>query len=488
MRAFVSFIRPLRILQLFVLVALFATACAGLLRDTANAYGGFSDVDESQFYGDAVAWMTAEGITTGISPGCFGPDQVATRGQAVTFLWRYIDPDRAPRHSFTDVTAAYQQEPVSWAASTGVTTGLTSSRFGPDNLATRAHVVTFLWRLEGEPRNGVPPHGFDDVIEGWQQGAISWAADKGIVAGRSSAIFDPDTAVTRAELATILWRWAGRPQVVAVPDVVCGSSGTIDLTGFPTPATTGIAGAGLSPSDLTKSGSITIREDGTVIDMLDVNGVIRVQADNVVIKRTRIRHSEGFGIRNEGRNLVVEDTTIIGGSTTATSNIAYSNYRCTRCNLSGAVDGATAYNNVVIEQSYIHDLRKGPGTHNDGIQSSGGSNVTVRGSTILGPYQESTSAILAQTNIDKIDNWNILDNYLHGGSYTVYLRDKGNGNGHPTNSTISGNVFAASTSSVFAACARNKSEAECNTLGNTMSVSPRVDVSNNTFDNGRPVS
>ncbi|MEM9467866.1 MAG: S-layer homology domain-containing protein [Actinomycetota bacterium] len=480
--------RTLRVnlLARLALIAAVIAATVSLAPAPAGAYGGFSDVEEGRYYADAVAWMTNEGITTGISPGCFGPDELATRGQVVTFLWRYVDPNPTGGHSFTDVTASYQQAPVSWAASTGVTTGLTSTLFGPNNPATRAQVVTFLWRIAGEPTAGIPGHGFSDVTAGWQQAAISWAKHAGVVTGRTDSTFDPDTPVTRAEFAAILWRFDGQPQVTPIPDTTCGGS-TPSLDGFPTASTTGIAGVGLSPGDLTPSGTITITQDGAVIDMLDVSGVIKVQADNVTIRRTRIRHSSGFGIRNEGRNLVVEDTTIIGSTTDAQSAIAYTHYRCTRCNMSGAVDGATAYANVVIEDSYIHNLRKGPGTHNDGIQGSGGSNVTIQGNTILGPYQTSTSAILAQTNVAPIDNWKILDNYLHGGSYTVYLRDKGNGNGSPTNSIISGNVFVASTSGVFAACLQYKSAFECNTLDNTISASGGVTITNNVFDNGRPV-
>ncbi|MEM9202368.1 MAG: right-handed parallel beta-helix repeat-containing protein [Actinomycetota bacterium] len=259
--------------------------------------------------------------------------------------------------------------------------------------------------------------------------------------------------------------------------------------GFPTAATTGFVGAGYTLADLTPSGGIDIREDGAVIDRLDVNGRIRVFADNVTIKNSRIRHESAYGIdiRPGSTGLVVEDTTIIGIANTAAANIGQSNYTCRRCNLSQAVDGAKLGTNVTIEDSIVHNMRKFAGTHNDGMQNSGGGhNVLVSGNTILGPYRTSTSAIIAQTNVGTIDNMIVTGNYMYGGSYTVYLRDKGSGHGAPTNSAITNNVFAPYATGVFAACLANSGDAEaCNTKGNTVSVAAGVTWSGNVFANGQ---
>ena len=48
----------------------------------------FDDVPPGRYFSEAVAWMAAEGITTGTAPGRFSPHQEVDRAQAVTFLWR----------------------------------------------------------------------------------------------------------------------------------------------------------------------------------------------------------------------------------------------------------------------------------------------------------------------------------------------------------------------------------------------------------------
>jgi hypothetical protein len=88
-------------------VALLAAVLpVGLVSPTsAGAPPVFEDVPPDAFYADAVAWAVAKGITTGLGgPNQFGPDVVATRSQALTFLWRYVgEPTGFPPSEFEDV-------------------------------------------------------------------------------------------------------------------------------------------------------------------------------------------------------------------------------------------------------------------------------------------------------------------------------------------------------------------------------------------------
>lgn len=112
---------------------------------------GFSDVNENAYYHDAVAWAVEQGITTGTSPQTFSPDEPVTRGQAVTFLYRYAGTPAASGGSFEDVAdGAYYADAVRWAVSEGLTNGVTPTRFVPNDNCTRAHVVTFLYRGFGD--------------------------------------------------------------------------------------------------------------------------------------------------------------------------------------------------------------------------------------------------------------------------------------------------------------------------------------------------
>ena len=73
---------------------------------------------------------------------------MVTRGQTVTFLWRYSGSPEASASSFTDVAAdAYYATAVAWAAKEGITSGTSATTFSPDAPCTRAQIVTFLYRV-----------------------------------------------------------------------------------------------------------------------------------------------------------------------------------------------------------------------------------------------------------------------------------------------------------------------------------------------------
>ena len=180
----------------------------------ASAAAGFGDVDAGRWYTAPIAWLVAEDITNGTEPGCFSPHDAVTRGQIVTFLYRLDDArgntPQTSDHPFADVVAGYQQVPVGWAYLNDVTKGTTSPTFAPDIAVTRGDFAALLWRYAGEPVAS-SPHPFVDVVRGYQQVAVSWMAEEAITTGTTPTTFDPDGAMTRAEAATFLFRFMGRP-------------------------------------------------------------------------------------------------------------------------------------------------------------------------------------------------------------------------------------------------------------------------------------
>ena len=102
----------------------------------------------TDYYYEAVLWAVGEGITTGLSATTFGPNQACTRAQVVTFLYRAFDePSVSGTNSFTDVKSTdYFAKAVNWAVKKGITTGLSTTSFGPSNACTRGQIVTFLYR------------------------------------------------------------------------------------------------------------------------------------------------------------------------------------------------------------------------------------------------------------------------------------------------------------------------------------------------------
>lgn len=114
---------------------------------------GFSDVVADSFYEEAVNWAKAEGITTGVTATEFGPDLAMTRAMYATLLWRAAgSPTGNPDSGFGDVDdGLYYTEAVDWLLAQGLTTGVAAGVFAPDMTLTRAMGITFLWRQDGAP-------------------------------------------------------------------------------------------------------------------------------------------------------------------------------------------------------------------------------------------------------------------------------------------------------------------------------------------------
>lgn len=106
---------------------------------------------------EGVAWIHDAGIDPGTSFVTFFPDQPLTRAAPASWLYRLAGGPTAGPHPFTDVISEWQQAPVSWMAESGITTGTSPTTFAPDHTLTRAQLITFLYRYQGEPAVTVDP-------------------------------------------------------------------------------------------------------------------------------------------------------------------------------------------------------------------------------------------------------------------------------------------------------------------------------------------
>jgi len=149
-------------------------------------------------------WSAGNGIAS-IDRLCLEPDAVVTRGEASVYIWNMENQPVAPVHGFVDVTVEGQNAAVSWMAHNEISSGTSPTTFSPDTALTRAQLVTFLWRLAGRP--AAPAHAFGDVQAAWQQDSVSWAADQKITTGNTLTTFSPDNTLTFAQLITFLWRY-----------------------------------------------------------------------------------------------------------------------------------------------------------------------------------------------------------------------------------------------------------------------------------------
>jgi hypothetical protein len=140
---------------------------------------------------------------------------------------------------------------------------------------------------------------------------------------------------------------------------------------------------------------------------------------------------------------VVQDTEIDGLGNADGVALGFDNYVARRLNVHNIGDGLRMGENVVIEDSYVHDLVYGNGSHNDAIQSDGGSNYVIRHNRIENSHDQ-TSAILLSTNIGRISDVVVDNNLMAGGGYTFYAgTDEGGpaGNLRATNNRFSRMFF-----------------------------------------------
>ena len=117
--------------------------------------------------------------------------------------------DSCPLGAFGDLTAAaWYHDGVHYCLENGLMRGVSGGEFLPDGSTTRAQLVTILWRLEGSPETTGAVRFGDTAGGAWYTEAVRWAAGCGVVKGYDDGRFGPDDAVTREQMAAILYRYA----------------------------------------------------------------------------------------------------------------------------------------------------------------------------------------------------------------------------------------------------------------------------------------
>lgn len=170
----------------------------------------FNDIShKSREFRDAVKWAYENGVANGKTEKTFCPDDDCTRAQIVTMLWRSAgSPKVKSKCGFTDVSYdSYYYDAVSWAVSKGITLGYTDSIFAPDELCTRAQIVSFLYRFAGSPKVSDDSAFTDIAADSYYCDAVAWAVNNGITRGYEDGSFQPDTYCTRAQAVTFLYRY-----------------------------------------------------------------------------------------------------------------------------------------------------------------------------------------------------------------------------------------------------------------------------------------
>ena len=189
-------------LMLLSLVTASAAGPASAPQDvsTYSAVAGFTDVDSSDYFADAVQWAVDNGVTNGTTPTTFSPTNTVVRADAVTFLWRASgSPAPAADSSpFTDVTDpdAYYYNAVLWAAEQEITNGVTADTFGLRGTLTYEQILALLCRATGGDAYGAD----------WSALALAWAQENGLTDGLA---FSPADSCPRCDMVYFLWKQLG---------------------------------------------------------------------------------------------------------------------------------------------------------------------------------------------------------------------------------------------------------------------------------------
>ena len=178
----------------------------------------FNDVPESYWAYDAIQYVYGEGLMAGTSGTTFAPENVTTRGQIVTILWRLSgSPVVNYLMDFDDVDpAAYYGEAIRWATSEGIVGGYGGGVFGPNDPITREQLAVMLYRYAqhegcdvsiGEDTNILSYADFADLSE-YAIPAMQWACGAGIISGTGDgSTLTPQGEATRAQAAVMLMRF-----------------------------------------------------------------------------------------------------------------------------------------------------------------------------------------------------------------------------------------------------------------------------------------
>ncbi|MDR0889316.1 MAG: S8 family serine peptidase [Oscillospiraceae bacterium] len=175
-------------------------------------YEDFTDCVDA-WYHESVDYAVANGLMNGTSSTTFAPDASLTRGMIVTVLYRAEgSPEVAAPATFTDVpTGQYYSDAVAWAQANNIVNGISATEFAPMDNVTREQLATIMWRYAGSPTATADLSAFTDAasVSGYAVGAVNWAVSEGIINGYTPTSISPKGNATRAQFATIMMRYFG---------------------------------------------------------------------------------------------------------------------------------------------------------------------------------------------------------------------------------------------------------------------------------------
>ena len=175
----------------------------------------FSDVTEAKslkWAADSIDFMADSGLVNGTSANKFSPTNNLIRGDLVVMLYRIAgQPSVAGiKNPFTDVKQTdYYYNAILWAYSKGVVSGTSTTAFSPKKNVTRQDIATILYRYSGKPAATGNLNAFTDrsKVSSYATDAMMWAVGKGYITGTTATTLNPTGNATRAQVAVMLHRF-----------------------------------------------------------------------------------------------------------------------------------------------------------------------------------------------------------------------------------------------------------------------------------------
>ena len=176
----------------------------------------YTDVQADDWFYEAVAFASKSGLMTGTSTTTFEPNTSFSRAMLVSVLHR-LEGSPAPAGSnFSDVNDGdWYAEAVNWAAEQGIVNGMEDGSFQPNAAITREQMAAILCNyaqykgLSTESSGDLSGYSDADQVSEWAENAVIWAVNMGLIHGMSTDTLDPQGVTTRAQAATVLMNAAG---------------------------------------------------------------------------------------------------------------------------------------------------------------------------------------------------------------------------------------------------------------------------------------
>lgn len=171
----------------------------------------FTDLGDKQWYHDSIDYAVEHGLLEGTSATTMEPNATLIRAQLAQILYNIEDkPAVTGEMIFEDVPASeWFYSPVLWANQNEIINGTSATTFEPLEAITRQDLALMLYRYAGKPAVTGDLDGFTDgdQVGDWAEEAMAWAVDEGIVQGDTPTTLNPTGTATRAEAAAMLQRF-----------------------------------------------------------------------------------------------------------------------------------------------------------------------------------------------------------------------------------------------------------------------------------------